>query len=50
MSKTPYMMSTLEFLEMKMQLQEFLDQAECVSLGSTGSVCEEEIWYTQVVY
>ena len=23
---------------------------ECVSLGSTNSVCEEERWYTQVVY
>ena len=24
--------------------------AECVSLGSTSSVCKEERWYTQVVY
>ena len=53
-SKTPYRMSTPEMLELKMQLQELLEkkvyQAECVSLGSTNSVCKEEIWFTQVLY
>ena len=24
--------------------------AECVSLGSISSICEEEIWYTQVMH
>ena len=53
-SKTPYKMSTSEMLELKMQLQELLEKkvypTECVSLGSTSSVCKEERWYTQVVY
>ena len=52
-SKTPYRMSTLEMLEMKMHLQELVEKKyikPCVPLGSTISVCEEEIWYTQIVY
>ena len=53
-SKTPYKMSRPEMLELKMQLQESLGkevyQAECVSLGSTSSVCKEERWYTHVMY
>ena len=53
-SKAPYRMSTLEMLELKMQLQELLEKkvylTECVSLGSTSSVCKEERWYTHVVY
>ena len=39
-SKTPYRMSTLEMLELKMQLQELC----------TSSICKEERWYTQVLY
>ena len=31
-------------------VREEVYQAECVSLGSTSFVCEEEIWYTQIVY
>ena len=52
-SKTTYRISTPEMLELKMQLQvvgKELYPTECVSLGSTSSVCEEERWYTQVMY
>ena len=44
-SKTPYRMSTLEFLELKMQLKELLEKKyirlSVFSLGSTSSICEE---------
>ena len=54
MSKTPYMMSTLEMLELKMQLQELLEKKyirQSVSpSGALVLICEEEIWYTQIVY
>ena len=54
MSKTPYRMSTPEDARTEDAttgvVGEEVYQAECVSLGSTSSVCKEERWYTQVVY
>ena len=53
-SKTPYRMSTPKMLELKMLTARVAGkgvyQAKCVSLGSTGSICKEERWYTQVVH
>ena len=53
-SKTPYGMSTLDMLELKMQLQELLEKkyirSSVFPSRSTDSVCKEERWYTQVMY
>ena len=45
LSKTPYMMSTLELLELKNAVTRVVGkeiyQAKCVPVGSTSSVCEK---------
>jgi hypothetical protein len=53
-SRTPYRMSTPELVELKLQLKEMMDKgyilAQCVSMGSTSLVCEEERWHTPTVH
>ena len=43
-SKAPYRMNIIEITELKSQLQELIDKkymTKCLSLGSTGLVCEK---------
>ena len=53
-SKAPYRMShtidvRVEYATTRVVGKEVYP-TECVSLGSTSSVCKEERWYTQVMY
>ena len=51
-SKTPYRMSAPKLKELQMQLEELLKKGyspKCVTLGCPSFICEEEIWYIDIV-
>jgi len=49
-SKEPYRMSTLELVELKLQLKEMLDKGYSRPMEHIDIVCEEEIWYSQIMH
>ena len=53
-SKAPYRMAPAELQELKIQLKEMLDKrvykTKCFAMGSTSFICQEERWFSKIVY